>query len=109
MKAKVIVNKLLETADVIDPDDPSDNIERFAKAIGAENAAKNKTVLTRFKRAVRGYIKWAHTDDEQGNLYDDADLVALKQAQTFAEAEAILARYESQPSFMYMVRSGYFV
>ena len=102
-EAKEIVEALL------DPDDPSENIERFAKVIGAENAAKDKTVLTRFKRAVRGYIKWAHTDEEQGKLYDDADLAALRKAQTFAEAEAILAQYESEPSFMYMVRSGYFV
>ena len=94
---------------LLDPDDLSENIERFAKIIGAGNAAKDKTVLTRFKRAVRGYIKWAHTDEEQGKLYDDADLAALRKAQTFAEAEAILARYESEPSFMYMVRSGYFV
>ena len=77
--------------------------------IGAENEKNEKKVLTRFKRAVRGYIKWAHTGDEQGVSYDEADLALLKQAQTFAEAEAILAQYESEPSFMYMVRSGYFV
>ena len=105
MKANAIVNRLLET----DPDDPMLNFERFAKAIGAEADATEREILVRFKRAVRGYIKWCHTDDEQGKLYDDADLVALRKAKTFAEAEAILRQYESEPSFLYMVRSGYFV
>ena len=116
MNAKAIVNTLLEAVDPVfakrevDPDDPSENIERFAAAIGAENAANDKATLTRFKRAVRGYIKWAHEGDEQGVGYDDdEDLVLLKKAKTFAEAEAILAKYESEPSFLYMVRSGYFV
>lgn len=90
-------------------DAPSENIERFMKIIGDENAKTEKQVLARFKRAVRGYIKWAHTDDEQGRLYDDDDLVLLKKVKTFAEAEKILAQYESEPSFLYMVRSGYFV
>lgn len=90
-------------------DAPSENVERFSKIIGAENAKTEKQVLSRFKRAVRGYIKWAHEDEEQGILYDEDDLVALKKAKTFAEAEAILAKYESEPSFIYMVRSGYFI
>jgi len=106
MNANVIVNTLLET---YDPDSVSDNIQRFIGIIGDEQAKTNKQVLTRFKRAVRGYIKWAHEDEEQGKLYDEADLLLLKHAQTFAEAEAILAQYESEPSFLYMVRSGYFV
>lgn len=105
MNAVTVVNKLLEA----DPDDVSDNFTRFVGIIGDENAKTEKQVLTRFKRAVRGYIKWAHEDEEQGILYDEDDLALLKQAQTFAEAEAILARYETTPSFMYMVRSGYFV
>lgn len=91
-------------------DEPSENLERFAAAIGKEYEGKEKITLWKFKRAVRGYIKWAHTDEEQGRLYDDADLKALAKAKTtFAEAEAILAKYESEPSFLYMVRSGYFV
>ena len=90
-------------------DEPSANFTRFSAIIGAENEKNEKKVLTRFKRAVRGYIKWAHEGDEQGASYDEEDLALLKQAQTFAEAEAILAQYESEPSFMYMVRSGYFV
>jgi len=106
MNANVIVNTLLET---YDPDSVSDNIQRFIGIIGDEQAKTNKQVLTRFKRAVRGYIMWAHEDEEQGKFYDEADLLLLKHAQTFAEAEAILAQYESEPSFLYMVRSGYFV
>jgi len=93
---------------LLDPDDPSENIERFAKIIGAGNAAKDKTVLTRFKRAVRDYIKWLQADaEDQNDAY--ADLALLKQAKTFEEVEAILKKHEGEPSFIYMVRSGYFV
>lgn len=106
MSAKTIVNSLLEDESA---DAPEVNIERFAKAIGAEAEATEREVLVRFKRAVRGYIKWCHAGDEQGQGYDDADLVTLRKAKTFAEAEAILRQYESEPSFLYMVRSGYFV
>lgn len=101
MNAKAIVDNLL--------DEPSDNFGRFLAAVGMEQDATERKVLARFKRAVRGYIKWAHTDEEQGAMYDPEDLVLLRKAETFAEAEAILAKYESSPSFLYMVRSGYFV
>lgn len=99
-------NQNKHEAEVAKADEPSQNFARFAKAIGDDN---ERHVLSRFKKAVRGYIKWVHTDDEQGKLYDDADLVALRKVQTFAEAEAILKKYEGEPSFLYMVRSGYFV
>jgi hypothetical protein len=85
------------------------NFERFAAAIGAENAAQEASVLARFKRAVRGYIIWAHAGDEQGAGYDQADLARLRKAKTFEEAEAVLAQYETQPSFLSMVSQGYFV
>jgi len=90
-------------------DDPQSNFERFAAAIGAENAAQEASVLARFKRAVRGYIIWAHAGDEQGAGYDQADLARLRKAKTFEEAQAILAQYETQPSFLSMVSQGYFV
>jgi len=90
-------------------DQPKANIERFIAAIGAENDAKDKQVLARFKRAVRGYIIWAHAGDEQGAAYDAADLARLRKAKTFEEAQAILAQYETTPTFMSMVSQGYFV
>lgn len=107
MIALAIVDKLLEAG--ADPDSPEMNMDRFMQAIGAEREAGEQAALLRFKRAVRGYIKWAHTDEEQGEMFDPDDLLRLRRAKTFEEAAAILAQYETQPSFMYMVSQGYFV
>lgn len=106
MNPIAIVNSLLEDESA---DAPSLNFERFAKAIGAEADATEREILVRFKRAVRGYIKWVNPRGEGFYGVPPEDLAALKKAQTFAEAEAILRQYESEPSFLYMVRSGYFV
>ena len=125
MKATVVVNSLLETDeqsvqaarrlqlrvgarnDTVNPDDPALNIERFAQAIGMQYDEHDKQVLRRFKQAVKGYIRWVN--DDTGQTTDPADLKQLNQAKTFAEAEAILAKYSGEPTFLYMVRSGYFV
>ena len=89
-------------------DAPSKNMERFVEIVGRENAKTKAQVLQRFKRAARAYIKWAHSGDEQGSGYDEDDLLKLKRAKTFEEAEAILGQYETEPSFLSMVAQGYF-
>ena len=104
MNARVLVENLLNPND-----EPSSNFERFVTAIDADNTKTERQILGTFKRAIRGYIRWVHTDEDEGKAYDEADLVRLRKAKTFQEAEAILAQYESQPSFLYMIRSGYFV
>ena len=58
MKAKDIVEALL------DPDDPAMNVERYAQAMGMQQAAKERDVLEKFKRSVRAYIKWANPREE---------------------------------------------
>lgn len=103
MKAKDIVEALL------DPDDPAMNVERYAQAMGMQQAAKERDVLEKFKRSVRAYIKWANPREEGFWGVPQEDLVALRRAKTFEEAQAILAKWESEPSFLSMIRQGYFV
>ena len=95
-----------------DPDDPETLAARYLKAMVSEkdaaDAAKAAEVLNTFKRQAIGYIKWAHAGDEQGIGYDPADLKKIRQAKTFEEAAAALARYETEPSFMLTVVQGYF-
>lgn len=105
MKAKVIVAALLEA---VDPDDPALNVERYAQAMGMERAAKDRDVLEKFKRSARAYIKWANPRDEQFSGVDEEDLRALRKAKTFEEAQAILAKWETEPSFLSMIEQGYF-
>ncbi len=104
MKADAIVNKLLEA----DPDSPEANMERYAKAIGMEHAKQDRFILDRFKRGVKAYIRWAHTDDEQGRMYDEADIRRINRATCFAQVQRILVKYESEPNFLSMVADGYF-
>jgi len=95
--------------EAVDPDDPGMNLERYAQAMGMQRAAKEQEVLEKFKRSVRAYIKWANPRDEQFWGVDAEDLRALRRAKTFEEAQAILAKWESEPSFLSMIQQGYFV
>lgn len=103
-KAETVVNRLLEA----DPDDPQRVLAQYMQLVGQQQAAKAADVLQQFKRSVIAYIKWAHAGDEQGAGYDPDDLRRLRKAKTFAEAEAILAQYETEPSFLSMLGQGYF-
>jgi len=100
MKAGQIVDALLNGGPP--PDDPERLFAQYASAIGQENAAKEADILRQFKRQAAGYIRWINPD------FTQADLRSLRSAHTFAEAEAVLARYDSDPSFLSMVRQGYF-
>jgi hypothetical protein len=107
-KANKIVDNLLE-ADVPPEDQPSEDLmNRYAEVV---KASPDMQAVPRFKAAVRRYIKWAHSDPDIGQIdYDPADLLALRRAKTFAEVEAILAKYDSPDvSFLRMISQGYFV
>lgn len=83
-------------------DDESD-IERYIDALGRETDA-----LERFKRGVKAYIRWAHTDSDLGAVYDEADIRRISRATSFEQVVPILAKYETKPSFLSMVADGYF-
>lgn len=94
-----------------DLDAPESNLDRYAKAIGAQADASALEILRHFRRSAIAYIKWANPRDAENGVWgwEDEDMAALRRAKTFAEAEAILAKYESEPSFLSMVAQGYFV
>lgn len=108
-----IVDKLLEADGTPAPSDdldaPGENVERYMQAIGAQKDEDAKRVLDRFKKAARAYIRWAHTDEEMGQMYDNADLRRISKAASFEQVQQILAKYETTPSFLSMVSQGYFV
>lgn len=94
-------------AEAADPDNPDSLMRHYAPAI----AGKNAEVLKTFKRQVIGYIKWTHAADVDNGIptgYEPEDLVRVRKAKTFEEVEAILAQFEGEPSFLYMIRAGYF-
>jgi hypothetical protein len=101
-----------KVAEAQDPDDPETLAARYLKAMVSEkdaaDAAKAAEILNTFKRQAIGYIKWAHAGDEQGKDYDPADLQKIRRAKTFEEAAAVLAQYDTEPSFLSMVIEGYF-
>ena len=111
-KPAAVVNALLEEEPVAsagpDPDDPQHNLDRYAQAIGTAHAKNDRAVLDRFKRGAKAYIRWAHTDPEMGQMYDETDLRRISRATTFAQVQAVLANYETTPSFLSMVAQGYF-
>ena len=107
-EARKVVDKLLED-DAPDPlDAPEPNIERYAQDVAAKQEWREGQTIEQFKRGVKAYIKWAHTDEEQGVLYDPADLRKITRAKTFEEVQAILQQYETEPTFLTMVAMGYF-
>lgn len=91
-----------------DPDSPEANLERYAKAIGLKHAREDQFVLARFKKGVKAYIRWAHTDEEQGRTYDEADIRRINRAKCFAQVLRILRQYETEPKFLEMTAQGYF-
>ena len=103
------IERFLNAIDPRHADNAKTNFDRYVAAMGLENYRQSQETLGRFKRSAALYIKWAHAGDEQGAGYDPADLRRLARAKTFEEAEAILAEYETDPSFLSMVSQGYFV
>lgn len=105
MKAQVIVDSLLEADEL---DSPEANMERYAQAIGMKHAVAEQFILARFKKGVAAYIRWAHTDPEQGQMYDPADIRRIYRAKCFAQVLKVLRQYETEPSFLSMTAQGYF-
>jgi hypothetical protein len=82
------------------------------KAFSQFNAGRNEQeVLERFKRSAVAYIQWIDPPDpDRGNPgFNVEDIWRLKRAKTFQEAEAVLAAYDSDPSFLSMIAQGYFM
>lgn len=107
-RATAIVQKLLEAEGEV----PSaDEFDAKAYFMSMAQPGDEPEVLNRFKNAIRLYIKWIDKPQpEHGYLANHGPhLRALRKAKTFDEAEAILALYDGEPSFLYMVGQGYFV
>lgn len=61
-----------------------------------------------FKRQAKGFIKWSCDSDEQTVGTHKEDCRKVTKAKTFEEAQKVLAEYDFNGTFMYMVRQGYF-
>lgn len=112
MKAKVIVNKLLE-ADP-DPDDVSTNFERYSSAIYRDQrvAEREAEVLKKFKASVRAYLRWLAQDMEDIQTYRamSADILSIHAFRSFDQVLAVLQKWEDpEARFLYMIQQGYFV
>ena len=108
MKAKAIVERLLEA---VDPDAPDTNLERYVGDMYREamEKARHDEVLRKFKRSVRSYIKWVHEDDMEQRQELNQDLVSIAAMTTFDQVLAVLAKWEDpEARFLYMVQQGYF-
>lgn len=86
-----------------DPDNPDSLMKHYTAAIAGQNA----DVLKTFKRQAIGYIKWAH-NGEYMDQYDPLDIRVIQRAKTFEQVEEVLKRYDTEPTFLAMVKAGYF-
>jgi hypothetical protein len=93
---------------IIEAETPKSVFKAFSKS----NAGRNEQeILDRFKRSAIAYIRWIDPPDPGSGCagFDMEDIRQLSQAKTFQEAEAVLAAYDSDPSFLSMIAQGYFV
>ena len=67
-----------------------------------------ETELRIFKRQTKGFIKWVCDSDEQTKGGHKEDCRAVTKSATFEDVSKILAGYDYDGTFMYMVRCGYF-
>lgn len=82
------------------------------KAFSKFNAGRtDQEILYRFKRSAVAYIRWIDPPDPESGYagFDLEDIRRLRRAKTFQEAEAVLAAYDCDPSFVSMIAQGYFV
>lgn len=111
MNAKAIVSSLLEDS----PEDSEFDAIFRELVDDAETAARSReeSSLKRFKDAVYEYVKWMNTPDEFNRGMSPAELSAirksLKRAKSFREVEQILRPLDDDPSFLSMIKSGFFV
>ena len=93
---------------IIEAETPMSVFKAFSKL----NAGRNEQeILHRFKRGAVAYIRWIDPPDPDSGYagFDVEDILRLRRAKTFQEAEAVLAAYDSDPSFLSMIAQGYFV
>ncbi len=93
---------------IIEAETPKSVFKAFSKF----NAGRNEQeILYRFKRSAIAYIRWIDPPDPGSGYagFDVEDIRRLARAKTFQEAEAVLAAYDSDPSFLSMIAQGYFV
>jgi hypothetical protein len=93
---------------IIEAETPKSVFKAFSKL----NADRNEQeILDRFKRSAIAYIRWIDAPDPDGGNpgFDVEDIRRLGRARTFQEVEAVLAAYDSDPSFLSMIVQGYFV
>src|ERR1035437_1719323 len=81
------------------------------KAFSKFNAGRSEQeILDRFKRGAIAYIRWVDPSNPDSGCpgFDVEDIRRLGRAKTFQEAEAVLAAYDRDPSFLSMIGQGYF-
>ena len=82
------------------------------KAFSKFNAGRNEQeILHRFKRSAVAYIRWIDPPDLDSRYsgFDAEDIRRLRRAKNFREAAAVLAAYDSDPSFLSMIAQAYSV
>jgi hypothetical protein len=103
MQAAKIVAKLLEADEEMTPGLAQHYVDLIGNKAAADRAAEETRIRILFQNQALGYMRWI-TD----NQADKEDVRAVLSANTFAEIEAVLAKYDDPKiSFLSMVREGY--
>lgn len=111
-KSDRIVRRLLEA-------DEGDFEALWREAVdqtAAERVLSDDQLLERLKEGVLAYIEWVNAPadpDEPGDGLTEEQLAQLRldmqQASSFNDVQQILTQHETEPTFLSMVQSGFFL